>query len=307
MDYPKQSTCKRIASHAGSWYSNQMSTLSAQVSKFLTSTKFEVSIPKSVFAKALISPHAGLTYSGQTAAYGYRVMRDTINRNPIKRIFVLGPSHHFYLKGCAMSDATLAETPLGFLKIDTGTRKELERSGLFKKITMDQDEEEHSLELQYPFLKYISEKKDLPIVNIMVGDMSDEYLSKMTKVLKPYFLDNESLFVFSSDFCHWGQRFGYMEDYRQSTREQIWEGIQRLDMNGVQLIEKKDAKGFSNYLAKTQNTVCGKNPIKLLLALMSDFDVKNVFTLQKLKYDQSEQVKTKYDSSVSYVSLLVYK
>jgi AmmeMemoRadiSam system protein B len=284
-----------------------MSALTAQISKFLTTTKFEVSIPKSVFAKALISPHAGLMYSGQTAAYGFRIMRDTINRNPIKRIFILGPSHHFYLSGCAMSDATLAETPLGFLKVDTQIKKELERSGLFKKITMDQDEEEHSLELQFPFVKYITEKKDIPIVNIMVGDMSEEYVQKMSKVLKPYFLDNESLFVFSTDFCHWGQRFGYMEDYRQSTREQIWEGIQRLDMNGVKFIENKDAKGFSNYLKKTKNTVCGKNPIRLLLGLMQDFDIKDVYTLQNLKYDQSEQVKTKYDSSVSYVSLLVYK
>jgi AmmeMemoRadiSam system protein B len=284
-----------------------MSELTSQISKFLSTTKFEVSIPKSVFAKALICPHAGYIYSGSTAAYGYRVMRDTINRNPIKRIIVLGPSHHFYLSGCGMSEATLVETPLGHLTVDQGVQKELERSGLFKKITMDQDEEEHSLEMQFPFIKYISGKKDIPIVNIMVGDMNENYLRKMTKILKPYFLDNESLFIVSSDFCHWGQRFGYTEDYRQSTREQIWEGIERLDMNGVKLIENKDHKGFENYIKKTKNTVCGRNPISLLLSLMSDFDIKDTYTLQNLKYSQSEKVKTKYDSSVSYVSLLVYK
>ena len=194
------SSFKRVASHAGSWYSNQMSVLTDELAKYLKSTKFEVSIPKSVFAKALIAPHAGFFYSGPTAAYGYKVMRDTINRNKIKRIFVLGPSHHFYLKGCAMSKANLLETPLGFLRVDSATQMELERSGLFKDITMDQDEEEHSLEMQYPFLKYISGSKDVPLVNIMVGDMTDSYLAKMTKVLKRYFLDEESLFFISSVF-----------------------------------------------------------------------------------------------------------
>ena len=307
MNYPQATSYKRIASHAGSWYSNQMSKLTSDLSKFITTTKFEVSIPKSVFAKAIISPHAGYAYSGPIAGYGYRVMRDTINRNGIKRVFVLGPSHHFYLKGCAMSEANLIETPLGHLSVDKALQKELERSGLFKKISLDQDEEEHSLEMQFPFIKYISGSKDVKVLNIMVGDMNDQYMKKMSKLLKPFFLDEESLFVFSSDFCHWGQRFGYQEDFRQSTREQIWEGIQRLDLNGINLIEGKDESGFTKYLHKTNNTICGRNPIKLLLNLMSDFDVKNVYTLKNLKYDQSEKAKTKFDSSVSYASLLVYK
>ena len=307
MNVPKSKSCKRIASHAGSWYSNQMSKLTSELSKFMNSTKFEVSIPKSVFAKALISPHAGYAYSGPTAAYGYRVMKDTINRNQIKRIFVVGPSHHFYLKGCAMSEADLIETPLGHLSVDVPVKKEIERSGLFKKISLDQDEEEHSLELQFPFIKFISGSKDVKVVNIMVGDMNNQYVKKISNLLKPYFLDDESLFIFSSDFCHWGQRFGYQEDFRQSTREQIWEGIQRLDLNGIDLIENKNESGFESYLHKTKNTICGKNPIRLLMSLMNDFDIKDKFTLKNLHYTQSEKAKTKFDCSVSYASLLVYK
>lgn len=298
---------KRNASFAGSWYNGQMSKLSADLSKFLSTAKFDQSIPKSVFAKAVISPHAGYSYSGSTAAYGFKMMRDTINRSPIKRIFVLGPSHRFYLKNCAMSEATLIETPLGFLNVDTHTCKELKRSGLFQPISMSQDEQEHSLELQFPFIKYISGSKDISLVNIMVGDMNEAYLGKMAKILKPYFLDEESLFVFSSDFCHWGQRFGYTEDFRQNMQEKIWEGIQRLDMDGIRLIEGKNAQGFKKYLTETKNTICGRNPILLLMTLMSDFDIKNRYTLKNLHYRQSEQIKTKFQSSVSYSSLLVYK
>jgi AmmeMemoRadiSam system protein B len=297
---------KRLASHAGSWYSNQMSVLSSELGNYLNTAKFDVSIPKNVFGKALVSPHAGFTYSGPTAAYGYRVMRDTINRNPIKRIFVLGPSHHFHMNGCAISPATLIETPLGHIPVDEQTVEDLQRTKLFKNISIDQDEEEHSLEMQFPYLKYIYGSKNIPVVNIMVGDLTSSYLSSVTKVLKPYFMDKESLFVFSTDFCHWGSRFGYQEDYRQSTQEQLWEGIKRLDIEGVKHIENKDLKGFQAYLNQTCNTICGRNPLKILLSLLGENSIKNLYHSKMLKYDQSEHARTKYDSSVSYVSMLVY-
>jgi AmmeMemoRadiSam system protein B len=35
-----------------------------------------------------------------------------------KRVFILGPSHHFYLPGCALTKCDEYETPLGNLIID---------------------------------------------------------------------------------------------------------------------------------------------------------------------------------------------
>lgn len=36
-----------------------------------------------------------------------------------KRVFILGPSHHAYLDGCAVTKCTVYATPLGNLTIDT--------------------------------------------------------------------------------------------------------------------------------------------------------------------------------------------
>jgi hypothetical protein len=36
-----------------------------------------------------------------------------------KKIFLLGPSHHVYLKGCVVSTCTALDTPLGSLTVDT--------------------------------------------------------------------------------------------------------------------------------------------------------------------------------------------
>jgi len=35
-----------------------------------------------------------------------------------KRVFILGPSHHVYLDGCALSKCTEYATPLGSLPLD---------------------------------------------------------------------------------------------------------------------------------------------------------------------------------------------
>jgi len=37
---------------------------------------------------------------------------------PSKRVFILGPSHHFYLNGCALSGCKEYETPIGNLPLD---------------------------------------------------------------------------------------------------------------------------------------------------------------------------------------------
>ena len=39
-----------------------------------------------------------------------------------KRIFILGPSHHYYLQGCALSKCTEYETPVGNLPIDVKSK-----------------------------------------------------------------------------------------------------------------------------------------------------------------------------------------
>lgn len=298
---------KRTASHSGSWYSNQFSKLTSELKKFLLKSNIPKDVPKNIFTKAIISPHAGYEYSGPTAGYGYKLLKDTISRNAsVKRIFVLGPSHHFYLTGCGISNAGIIETPIGHMQVDAKVKDDLQRTNIFKTISIDQDEDEHSLEMQFPLLKLVSGNRDIELVNILVGEMNPQYLNTITKVLKPFFLDSESLFVISTDFCHWGQRFGYQNDYRLNTQEQLWQGIERLDQRAVNCILQKDLRGFDDYLEETKNTICGRNPLRLLINLLSQSDVKNRFKVASLKYGQSEKVQTKYDSSVSYVSMAVY-
>lgn len=79
------------------------------------------------------------------------------------------------------------------------------------------DEREHSMELHLP---YIHRKLQLtfpgrpaseypPLVPIMVGSTNAETERAVGALLATYVADPSNAFVISSDFCHWGQRFGY--------------------------------------------------------------------------------------------------
>ena len=69
-----------------------------------------------------------------------------------KRIFLLGPSHHAYLPGCALTRCEAYETPLGSLTIDLETIAQLHKTKAFEKMSLSTDEAEHSLELHLPHI-----------------------------------------------------------------------------------------------------------------------------------------------------------
>ena len=112
-------------------------------------------IPKIKRLKGLVVPHAGHIYSGPTASFSYELLQRM--KGSIKTIFVIGVSHHVHFKGCALSPCTVIETPLGNIDIDLEIMQELSQSKLFVQINKEEDEDEHSLEMQYPFIKKVME------------------------------------------------------------------------------------------------------------------------------------------------------
>ncbi len=68
-------------------------------------------------------------------------------------------------------------------------------------------------QMQLPFIAEILEsagrRESYFVVTIMVGSMSPESEERLGMSLAPYLLDPANVFVISTDFCHWGGRFGY--------------------------------------------------------------------------------------------------
>ena len=100
----------------------------------------------------LISPHAGFTYSGQASAWGYA---EAGNHGPRDLIVILGPNHRGSGSGISFPESEIWQTPLGEVEIDKGIEMEIARR--FKSIDFDEaaHREEHSIEIQLPFLQFI--------------------------------------------------------------------------------------------------------------------------------------------------------
>lgn len=218
----------REASHAGSWYSGNGPQLASQLDQWLSKVSEKEILPGVESlplpgARVVISPHAGFAYSGPCAAWAYKCL----DLSQAKRIFILHPSHHHHLSTAALPVVDAYETPLSKspLPLDHETIKHL--SGLsataqgrtIKFTTMSQpvDEAEHSAEMQLPYIHRLLQKlypdqpesSYPPLVPIMVGGTNAATEAALGKMLAPYIAGEENAFVISSDFCHWGSRFGY--------------------------------------------------------------------------------------------------
>lgn len=181
----------RTPAVAGMFYPADADELRTMVSNFLKETgTYSGKVPK-----AIIAPHAGYIYSGPIAASVYA--RLTPARETISRVVLLGPSHRVPLRGLAASSMTSFATPLGKIPLDRQAIDEI--ISLPQVTVMDQAHaEEHSLEVQLPFLQEVL--GDFSVIPLVVGDATPEQVGE---VLEKLWGGEESLIVISSDLSHY--------------------------------------------------------------------------------------------------------
>ena len=147
---------------------------------------------------AIIVPHAGYVFSGGVAASGYNQVDP---RHHVDNIFVLGPSHFVGFEGASVYVDGRYMTPLGPMDVNSKLGKDLiEKNRVFVSRS-DAHVQEHSVEVQIPFLQYRF-GKDCRIVPIVLGVSSPSTCKLIADGLRPYF-NGRNLFVISSDFSHY--------------------------------------------------------------------------------------------------------
>ncbi|CRG93206.1 memo-like protein, putative, partial [Plasmodium gallinaceum] len=226
-----------------------------------------------------------------------------------KNIFIAGPNHHIYNNKCLLPKVDKYETPFGFLEINNDIISDIMKNdsyNLYDFIDEVDDEEEHSIEMQLPLIKYIIKDKDIKIIPIYVGCIGNdiEKIKLICNPLKKYFENDDNLFLFSSDFCHYGARFNFTNILQKYNDKYIYKQIENMDKDAINIISNHDITGFIHYLNKTRNTICGSNPIKIMLNLLQNYS-GNILT-KLMHYSQSNHVKNMNDSSVSYAGIVSF-
>jgi len=248
---PKPPKIVLNSSLPGRWYTADARKLTEQINGFFDQA--QVQHVNDVIA--LILPHAGYRYSGQTAASALKT-----TGKKYKRIVIIGPSHHTYLEELlSVPRVTHYQTSLGQIPLDVDFINKLLKFSMFQNIPQAH-KYEHSVQIELPLLQF--QQQNFKLVPIVAGGCSINTINKAAAVLSSL-VDNETLVIASSDFTH----YGHVHSYAPFTKN-VPEQIRKLDMGAYEYIAALDSKGFLEYKQKTGATICGAIPIAILLSML---------------------------------------
>jgi AmmeMemoRadiSam system protein B/AmmeMemoRadiSam system protein A len=188
-------TADRQPVAAGRFYPADKETLTKDISRLFENCK-QSSGNRNM--RAIISPHAGYIYSGRIAASSY----SAIPGNAVfKNIFIIGSSHIMSFDGASVYNSGDYITPMGKLKVNRDIANKLIRDNKVFNFPTGAHLQEHSIEVQLPFIQYYF--KDNPmIVPVIIGTNDEITVKKIAEALRPWFT-SENLFIISSDFSHY--------------------------------------------------------------------------------------------------------
>lgn len=145
--------------------------------------------------KALIVPHAGYIYSGPIAARAYLALEP--GAEVVRRVVLAGPSHRVRFQGLAVPTCGAFATALGPVPIDASARERV-LSLPFVCSRDDAHRDEHSLEVQVPFLQEVLGQ--FVVLPLVVGRATGE---QVAEVLELVWGGEETVIVISSDLSHY--------------------------------------------------------------------------------------------------------
>lgn len=282
----KNELTKRKPAAAGTFYEADKDELMAQIiscfesphgPRKLPKQKPEIDAPPPI----IVSPHAGYMYSGPVAAHGYYEV--SVRKRP-ESIIIIGPNHFGIGTDVSIYPRDSWITPFGEAKIDTQLVTKLSNSSDIFSLDEFSHAEEHSIEVQLPFLQYVY--GEIKFVPICMLDQSLSVAKTIGEVLAEIIDEPEKILVVaSSDFSHYISH----------------DDALRRDMPVIERILNLDIDGFYKEINYRRASICGYGPI----AAVMSFAHKIGYRVNKLlKYATSGDVTGDKSSVVGYASIM---
>jgi len=265
---------KRSPAVAGQFYQATASRLRQQVEQYIDNGAVKEKV------LGVVSPHAGLIYSGPVAGAVYSAFSFP------GTFLLLGPNHTGLGPRISLMDEGEWEIPTGSFAIDRklASKIALDAPG----ITRDSQAHvfEHSLEVQLPFIAYFS--ADAKIVPIALLSLSlDECLElgrRVAAAIKG--VGYPVVMVASSDMSH------YLPDKAARTKDRM----------AIEKILAIDPEGLYETVKTERISMCGYLPVTVMLAAARLLGATNA---RLVRYATSGEVSRDYDSVVGYAGIVV--
>ena len=231
-------------------------------------------------AKGIIVPHAGYIYSGPVAGavYSRIILPETI--------ILLGPNHTGAGEPFSLMDKGIWRTPLGEVEIDIPLAKEILQDSHYLKEDFSAHQDEHSLEVQIPFLQILSTRfKIVPIV--LSGGDSKTIMAIGEEIAETLLRQKKGvLLIASSDMTHYESE----------------KAAQEKDDYALEAILKLDEEELLKRVRERNISMCGVAPVVVMITAVKRLGAKEA---ELVKYQTSGAVSGDLAQVVGYAGVIV--
>ena len=265
---------------SGQFYTSDASQLSQEIDDFISKAQVQ---PYKQHVDIVIAPHAGHMYSGGVAAYGFKAA----SQNEYSTIIVLAPSHYYGFDGISIWKEGEFRTPLGSIAVDDSMAKALIASGENFFFAPQAFTQEHSLEVEIPFIQKTFPKAK--IVPVILGQPNFQTLKDFGASLNKLIGKRKDvLVVVSTDLSH------FHDDAKARS----------LDENAMTAIAKLDPESlWKRAQLRKDMEMCGFVPVTAALLYAQQ---KGLNKVDRLHYANSGDVSGDRDRVVGYTSIVIY-
>ena len=279
---------RRRADFAGSWYPARASDCETMISAFSRSA---APCPAGSGALGGIVPHAGWVYSGAVAC---NVIKCLSEGGSPETVILFGRHLHPSSGSYLMKEGSWA-TPFGDLEIDQDLGESLSREFSFRIETADRYDQDNTLELQLPFIKYFfPETKILPMgVPPNTGSLRiGEKVAELAETL-----ERKVMVLGSTDLTHYGFNYGFTPKGVGETA--VGWVKEENDKRLVDLIVEMKAEGVIHEALRNHNACCS-GAVAAAIAAAQRLGARKA---EKLVYSTSYDVRPDH-SFVGYVGVV---
>ncbi len=254
-----------------------------------------------------VAPHAGYVYSGPVASHIYGIIAE--DGFP-ETFIIIGPKHgYMHFNGAAIMTKGAWETPLGECTIDSKLGSAIIEHGqrVSPPCIVESEEahmEEHSLEVQLPFLQFLSETKPVQFVPLVISTPNFKACQCVGKAIAEAIeqTNRDAIIIASTDFTHYGAQFYNYAPAGSGPIEKVTKWVYDTDADLISKIEKLDASTLLNTVIEKHRTMCGSSAVAAMLVAAQ---LLGATKGKLLKYATSYDVRGSSDAIVGYGAIAI--
>ncbi|MDA3940946.1 MAG: AmmeMemoRadiSam system protein B [Spirochaetia bacterium] len=244
--------------------------LTSRIKSLIQETNKSI-IQKKETVKAILVPHAGWSHCDKIMASAYAA----VAKRNFKRVVILSRVHREPAKSIFLPEFLSYISPLGETEVDHIILSELSKSDTIFEYNNVPHVEEHSIEVQIPFIKYLWPKAK--IVPILTGKSTGSITRKLAESLNTVFDDkmDNTLFIVSSSISAY--------ETGNKSRQKANRFISILN-------NKEDWKTLPELLNEGEISACSADCLSAVLTL---FNNSSLIEVLNTKYWESLEEKEK--------------